>query len=267
MKKLSFLVIAFVAFAMTACNGCKEAPKTDEGKAEQKSFEQEQVEAKIKQEIDSLAGLIGNLKQFPFIQEGNKLALTQEEKQVKPDYLLSPSVAEEAQTLAEKYRILSALSVDRKIAELYEMPVEEYDKAITKLSADINDPSFKAIEKENALFETSSALYDSMKENGRINQFWQLASAALVEQLFVINKNSDKFLTAFDDNAANDATYRLILVLDALDRLTQYDPEVKPVAEALVPLKELNATTVKELKDQLATAKDKIDAARKALIK
>ena len=56
-------------------------------------------------------------------------------------------------------------------------------------------------------------------------------------------------------------------MLDALDRLTQYDPEVKPVAEALVPLKELNATSVKEFKDQLAKASDKIDAARKALIK
>lgn len=265
MKKLSFLAIAFVAFALVACTGNK-APKPEDV-TEQKSFEQEQVEAKIKQEIDSIAKELGQLKQLPFIQEGSDFQLTKEEKQVKPDYLLSPSVAEEAQTLAEKYRILSALNVDKKIAALYEMPVEEYDKAITKLSADIDDPSFKVLDNANSFFENTDSLYKSMNENGRINQFWQLASAALVEQLFVINKNADKFLSVFDDKAASDVTYRLVLVLDALDRLTQYDPEVKPVTEALAPLKVLNATTVNELKAQLAEAKDNIDAARKALIK
>lgn len=265
MKKLSFFAIAFVALAFAACTGSK-APKAEEA-TEQKSFEQEQVEAEIKMHMDSIATELGQLKQLPFVQEGTDLALTKEEKQVKPDYLLSPSVAEEAQTLAEKYRILSALSVDRKIAALYEMPVEEYDKAISKLSADIDDPSFKVIDNANSLFETSGALYDAMKENGRINQFWQLAASALVEQLYVINKNADKFLTVFDDKASSEVTYRLVLVLDAVKRLTGYDPEIKPVAEALAPLETLNATTLSELKTQLADAKDKIDAARKALIK
>ncbi|MBO4819906.1 MAG: hypothetical protein J5548_00360 [Prevotella sp.] len=265
MKKLTLLAIAFVAFALVACKGSKD-PKAEE-KTEPKSFEQEQVEAKIKQEVDSIAALVGKLKQFPFVQEGTKFELTKEEKQVQPDYLLDAAVAEQAQTLAEKYRILSALSVDKKIAALYDMPVDAYDKAIAKLSADIDDPSFKVIDQANSLFETTDTLYKTMEQNGRINQFWQLASAGLVEQLFVMNKNAEKFLTVFDDQAASDVTYRIVLVLDALDRLTQYDPEVKPVAEALVPLKELNATSVKEFKDQLAKASDKIDAARKALIK
>jgi len=147
------------------------------------------------------------------------------------------------------------------------MPTEDYDKAIAKLSADINDPSFKAVENANNLFETSTALYDKMNENGRINNFWQLASAALVEQLYVINQNSDKFLTAFDDKAAADVTYRIVLILDAVKKLTEYDPEIKPVADALASLETLNATTVDEMKKQLAEGKEKIDAARKAIIK
>ena len=265
MKKLSILAIAFVAFALASCTGSKD-PKAEE-KTEQKSFEQEQVEAKIKQEIDSIAQKLGGLKQLPFVQEGAKLELTAEEKQVKPDYLLEASVAENAQTLTEKYRILSALSVDKKIAALYEMPVEEYDKAMAKLTADIDDPSFKDIDVNKSLFENTDTLYKSMDKNGRINQFWQLAAAGLVEQLYVINKNTDKFLSVVDDKAAEDLTYHIVLVLDALGRLTQYDPEVKPVAEALEPLKVLNATSVKELKAQFAEAKDKIEAARKALVK
>jgi uncharacterized small protein (DUF1192 family) len=42
---------------------------------------------------------------------------------------------------------------------------------------------------------------------------------------------------------------------------------MKPVAEALAPLDVLNATSVQELKSQIADAQDKIAAARAALAK
>lgn len=186
---------------------------------------------------------------------------------MKPDYLLDANVAEDAATLTEKYRLLGALEIDRKIAALYEMPTEDYDKAITKLTADINDPSFKDLNENNPVSETTQALYDNMEKNGRINYFWQIAAASLIEQLYVINQNSDKFLTAFDDEAAANVTFRIVLIQDALNRLSEYDPEIKPVAEALTTLESLNATTVSELKSQLAEAKEKIAAARKAIIK
>lgn len=267
MKKLSLFAIAMAAVVFTACTGNKKNAQEQVAESE-KSFEQEQLEASIKLHIDSIAADLGKLKQLPFVQENNGgLTLTKEEKQVKPDYLLNPSVAEETTTLAEKYRIISALNVDKKIAALYEMPTDDFDKAISKLAADINDPSFKILDDANSVFETTSALYDSMSENGRINQFWQIASAALVEQLYIVNQNSDKFLSVFNDEAASNVTYRIILILDALDRLAGFDPELKPVAEALAPLKALNATNLDELKSQLAEAKDNIAAARKALVK
>ena len=267
MKKLSVLAIAFVAIAFAACGGKKNV-QNEEATDSLKSFEQTQIEASIKMHFDSIASELATLKQLPFLQEGNGgLALTKAEKQVKPDYLVAASVADEATTLAEKYRTLAALNVDKKIATLYEMPTEDYDKAVAKLVADINDPSFKAIEDAGTVYETSTALYDAMNENGRINYFWQLAAAAMVEQLYVVSQNSDKFLSVFNDEAADKVTYRIILILDALNRLSSYDPEIKPVAEALAPLEVLNATTVDELKGQIAEAKDKITAARKALVK
>lgn len=266
MKKLSILAIAFAAIAFAACGGKKNA-QAEAAADSLKSFEQQQIEASIKMHFDSIAAEIGKLKQLPFVQEGNGgIALTKEEKQVKPDYLLAASVADNATTLAEKYRILSALNVDQKIAALYEMPTEDYDKAIAKLAADINDPSFKAIDDANTLFETSTALYDAMNENGRINYFWQMASAALVEQLYLTNQNADKFLSAFDDDAAANVSFRIVLILDAVNRLSEYDSDIKPIAEAIAPLDVLNATTVAEFKTQLNEAKDKINAARKALI-
>ena len=267
MKKLSILAIAFAAIMFAACGGKKSA-QTEEAADSVKSFEQQQIEASIKMHMDSIASELGKLKSLPFLNEGKDgITLTKEEKQVKPDYLLAASVADEATTLTEKYRIMSALSVDKKIAALYEMPVEDYDKAINKLAADINDPSFKAIEDTNTIFETTTTLYDEMEKNGRINYFWQLAAAVLVEQLYVINQNADKFLTAFNDDAAANVTFRIVLVLDAVNRLAQYDPDIEPVAKAIAPLETLNATTVAEMKEQLAKAKDQISAARKTLMK
>ena len=268
MKKLTILAVAFTAIIFAACGGKKSANNAAEADS-LKSFEQQQIEASIKMHIDSIASEIGKLKQPAFVREdaNGTISLTKEEKQVKPNYLISPSVAEEATTLAEKYRILSALSVDKKIASLYEMPTEDYDKTITKLVADINDPSFKAIENAQTIFETTQTLYDEMEKNGRINYFWLLASAALVEELYIANQNADKFLSTFDDEAASNVTFRIILVLDAINRLAEYDPEIKPIADAVAPLEVLNATTVDEFKKQLAEAKDNIAAARSALVK
>jgi hypothetical protein len=268
MKKVSVFAIAFAVVLFAACGGNKSAQNT-EGTDSVKSFEQEQIEASIKMHFDSIASEVGKLKQFPFLQEGadGALKLTKAEKQVKPTFLLDPAVAENATTLAEKYRILSALDIDRRVAKLYEMPTEDYDKAVSKLAADISDPSFKDLDDNASVSETSQALYDAMEKNGRINYFWQLAAASLVEQLYIVNQNSDKFLSIFDDESASNVTFRIVLILDALDRLSEYDPEIKPVAEALAPLDVLNAMTLDEMKAQLAQAKDKIEAARAALIK
>jgi len=268
MNKLFYFAVALAAMAFTACGGNKGAKTTEETTDSLKSFEQEQVEASIKMHIDSLAASLGELKQLPIVQDGeNGIKLTDAEKQVKPDYLLNPSVAENATTLAEKYRMLSALSVDKRIAALYEMPTEDYDKAITKLAADINDPSFKEMEDASTIYETTQSLYNAMGENGRINYFWQLVATSLVEQLYIVSQNTEKFISAFDDDAASNITFRIVLLTDAVARLAEYDPEIAPVAKAIEPLVVLNAISVDQLKAQLAEAKEEITAARNNLVK
>jgi hypothetical protein len=268
MKKLSFLAVALTAMVFASCGGNKNANANEEAQ-EEKSFEQEQVEASIKMHLDSLAAEVGRLKQLPFVQNDGEgaLELTKEEKQVKPEYLANPANAENATTLAEKYRMLSILGVDKRIAALYEMPTDEYKAAINKLLADINDPSFKAIENAENIFETTEGLYNAMEENGRINFFWQLAAGSLVEELYIASQNTEKFLSVFDDDAASNVTFRIVLVTDAISRLAEYDEDIKPVAEAIEPLKVLNAISVDQLKSQLAEANEQIAAARAALVK
>ena len=265
MKKLSLIAAVFAAMAFAACGGNKSAQNTEE-KDSVKSFEQEQIEASIKMHFDSLASEIGKLKQMPVVSKDGQIALTSEEKQVKPDYLLDLVAAENAMTLSEKYRVLSAIEVDKEIAKLYDMPVDAYDQAIAKLAAEINDPSFKAIDDAANIYEASEALYDAMNANGRINYFWQIVATSLVEQLYITSQNTDKFIASFTDDAAANVTFRIILIQDALNRLTEYDSEVTPVAKAIEPLSVLNAITVDEFKAQLAEAKEKIVASRNALV-
>lgn len=267
MKKLSIFAVTLAAVAFAACTGNK-TQNEQEGTDSVKAFEQEQIEENIKVQIDSLAAEFGKLKSVPILKDQNgSVVLSDEEKQVKPDYLLSPSAAENAVTLAEKYRTLSALSLDKQIASAYDMPTDEYDEAIAKLSADINDPSFKVLDDVSSAFEASSKLYDAMEENGRINYFWQMSAAALVEQLYVTTQNTDKFISAFDDSTAESITFRIILLQDAIERLSAYDPDLKPISDAIEPLKVLNAITVDQLKSQLEEMKEQITASRQQLFK
>lgn len=267
MKKLSFYAVALAAMVFTACGGNKSAQTADEAQ-DVKSFEQEQIEELVKTDLDSLAAGIAKLKKLTIVQEGeNGIQLTDEEKQVKPDYLLDPASAEEAATLAEKYRMVSALSVDKQVAALYGMPIEDYENAIAKQIADINDPSFKAIDDVSTIHETGEALYAAMNENGRINYFWQMVATSLIEELYVMTQNTEKFITAFDDESASDITGRLVLLTDAVSRLAEYDIEMQPVAEAIKPLFVLNAISVDQLKAQLEEAKQQIAEARAILLK
>ena len=267
MKKLTIFAVAIAAIAFTACGG-KKGGQTTEVADSVKSFEQAQVEEKIKVELDSLAAEVGKMKSLPIVQtDDNGIKLTDQEKQVKPDYLIDPAAAEKATTLAEKYRMISALSVDKSIATIYDMPTEAYEAAVNKLVADINDPSFKEIDDASTIFETGQKLYDAMDKNGRINYFWQLVGASLVEEIYVLTQNTEKFITAFDDESASNITYRIILLSDAVNRLASYDSEFEPIANAIKALEPLNATTVAELKTQLTQTKEKIAEARASLIK
>ena len=83
----------------------------------------------------------------------------------------------------------------------------------------------------------------------------------------MLNQNTDKFITAFDDDAAANVTFRIILLQDAIERLSEYDTELIPVVQAIEPLKVLNAIDVAQLKEQLAQIKDEINDAREALVK
>ncbi len=269
MKKLSFLVVALAAMAFASCGGNKATQNAEEQADSVKTFEQEQIEENIKMQLDSIASELGKLKTLPIFTnaEDGTIALSEDEKLVKPDYLLDPAKANDAVTLSEKYRALAILNVDKYVAKSYGMPTDQYDEAIAKLAADINDPAFKAVQDEGPIAQNIQNFYDQELESGRLNYFWQVATSSIVEQLYIMTQNTDKFIGGFDDEAASKVTFRVICLQDAINRLTAYDSELVDVAEAIKPLGVLNALTVDELKAQLGELKDQIAESRAALVK
>ena len=94
-----------------------------------------------------------------------------------------------------------------------------------------------------------------------------MAAASLVEQLYIVNQNSDKFRSIFDDESASNVTFRIVLLTDAVKRLATYDPDLEPVAAAIEPMTKLNAISVDQLKSQLTEAKEDIVKSRTSLVK
>ncbi len=263
MKKLTFVVAAAAALVLASCGGKKAQP--DQAQKDSVSFEQSQIEEKIMVELDSIANIYTNLPAVEGVLSNGKIALSDDEIKAKPTYLMDVKTIDDLSLLSQKYRALGVLTVDAKVAELYKMDVDAYKAAVAKIATDVNDPSIKFSDKFTA--EDFKARYASAKENGRLNFFWETATAATVEQLYVISQNVDKFLPAFDDKSASDFTYHIALLKLSLDDLAEYDNNIKSLAEILAPLNEINAISVAQLKEQIAKVKPQIEAARAQILK
>ncbi len=272
MKKiLSFVCIAAVSFAMIACGGNKKAKQAAAAPEAQKSQAEIQQEEYIKMQIDSLAAEMLRLKPLDFVKTTNDgtIVLSDKEKQVKPDYLVSASAINDLQTLSQKYRAAALIYVDKEVAKLYEMTnlTSDYDKALTKLYLDINDPSLKEIFQTDNTAEAMNNFYATCKENGRLHFFWDVCAAAVVEHIYIASQNSEKFLAAFDDDSASELTLQIALLTIAIDDLAEINPEYKEISEALKPVGVINAISVEQFREQLAQVKSEVSVSRSTLLK
>lgn len=268
MKKFSILVaIAAVAVCMVSC-GNRKAQKQVATETEKSMVEQQQ-EAYIKMQLDSLAQQIVRLKPLDFVSSTSDgtIVLSEQEKQVKPDYLINPSAINDLQTLSQKYRAAALMYIDKAVANLYGMPVADYEAALTKLYIDINDPKLKDIFTYDNTADALKAFYESCKENGRLHFFWDVCAAAIVEHTFIASQNSEKFLASFNDDSASDFTLQIALLTIAMDDLAEINPEYKEINEALKPISVINAISVDQFRDQLAQVKDEVSASRGSLLK
>ncbi len=267
MKKITFVLIAASLLLVGACGN-----QQNKKKAETKATTADQyLKADLKIQLDSLVAELMKLKSGIITNsiENGKITLTEKEKKVKPNYLMPLEKAQEAATLSEKYRAVAIYMSDMAVAQMYDMPTDGYKQTITKLLADINSPVLTASFKDGESVNIDAALkdlYDECMKNSTMNLFWDIVVSSMVEQLYIVTQNTDKFITCFDDKSAADVTYRFVLVHNGITSLIPYHPEMKNLETILKPLEVINAMSVSELRDQLLELKGSISTSRGELL-
>lgn len=274
MKKLTVVILALALVMVPSCKNQNNKKVQKEAEKREISEKEQLLTEELKANLQNLAQSAKQLKSIAFIQkkEDGSFTLSEKDKLVKPDYLVEPSVVDDLVTLSQKYRCWTMLGVDKMVCELYDMPTTDYEAAITKLTADVNDP---AIDKFAGIDwnvdETVKAELDKFVEEeysaGRAPLMWDAVAASLVEQLYVVTRNIDLFMPLFDDQAAADFTYNFVTVHERILDLMEFYPEMENLNNALLPLYVINAITADQFKAQLTDLKGEIEVVRAFLLK
>lgn len=274
MKIYFILLITFSVISLTSCNSCQNNKKVEDTKANT-SIEEQYLSADLKIKIDSLVAEFSRMNAIPVFldAQSGELTVTAKEKKVKPTYLLSIKESKKLTLTSQKYRALAMYRIDMGIANMYGMPLEDYKQVIARLLVDVDNVALAAdinhkVESNPEEFKAYiSDVYERELEKGTIDNFWNLATGGIVEQIYVISQNIEKFIVCFDDKTASEVSYRLILVHEGINNLIEYHPELKELQTIIEPLKKLNAINLEQLKSQLYELKGEIQVVRDNLLK
>ena len=273
MKKFITVILALTIILLPSCK--------NQGKKADKDLSKDQTEVSQAEKLAvedlkiNLANLLESVKKMntvPFVSGKNgSVVLSDKEKMVKPEYLADPAYINGLATLTQKYRAAAILTIDRIIADLYEMPVAGFDEGLAKLNIDINDPALKefsdGLKANKNAGEIVSQFCDKEYNAGRANLFWEAVAASLVEQVYVCSQNVDKFMPMFTDESAAEVTYNFVCVQEGIKSLFDFYPEMQSLNSILEPLYVINAISVDQLRSQLLELKGEIEVVRSILMK
>ena len=229
MKKYYLLIaLAMVAGMTVSCKNNKKAEEATE----------EVVEAaKLVLTDDVLATLDEIAK--PMLESSGGVtpesiiasALTEEEKLIRPDYLLEASQANELVTKSQKLNALAILYVERPIRIAYGMPTEETDEVIARFVAEVNDPVSFDDQVNLTPAEKTKKAYEFYKENGDVTDFWQYLYAIQVELNYLISNNPDAFFRNITNEQYDLFTSRYRSSRSAVRVLAEYDEDLASILE------------------------------------
>jgi len=198
--------------------------------------------------------------------------LTEEEKMVKPDYLLEPSIASTLVTKSQKVNALAIFLTDVSVRKIYDMPLDETKEVIAKLAIELNHPfipDYEMLESEIIKKE-----YETCRERGDLAYFWQFQNAIVAEVGYVIAQNPELFFRKITEEQNQAFVKRTIEKNMAMRELAKYDEEMAGVLEIynntkLVSSDEEKAIvydSIESSKQYFIANKDKFIAKRNALL-
>ncbi len=269
MKKLTIFLTAAAMVALISCNGGSKTETVVDTAAVQ------QITTEIQSQVDSLAKDFGNqtMAHYGAIIKGD-VKLSDKEKMVKPEYFVSPKTADVTATLIQKYRLLGVMSVDYNMAKMYNNDVTDYENAMLKIIYDLCDPAIsnfrENLKSENSVDEIPQhigELYQDEVKNNRLVFFWEYNGAVTIEATYILAHNTDQMISSFNDEDVAKLTKRFSILIDCVNRLVPYMPEMTSLQKSLAPLSNFNATNVVQLKTQLFEQKEQIEKSRTELLR
>jgi len=224
---LTLVAILAICSAMTmSCKNTKTTQPTPEEIQQQKQALADSVLA----DIDAAAEQLFDASSKSF--RLSSIELTDEEKMIKPDYLLDPSVAGTLVTKSQKVNALVFYSVEQIIRKLYDMPCDEVKEVIAKLAAEVNFPTdIEFVTGEAPVSEKMRTLYEACKESGDPGLFWKFEYAFCQELNFLIVNNPDLFFKFISEEQWQAYVIRKQSRRAALNELALYDEELAQFKE------------------------------------
>lgn len=230
MKRTSILIALslLVAVSMVSCKNGKKAQPS-----------QEQIEEQKVMLADSVLDIIDELADA-YIQVSGQanisslMLITEEQKSVKPAFLLDPS---EAATLISRDQKMNALAVyllEYFVRIVYDMPLEETEQAIAHLAVEVNYP----IELDDLLAKgaPSDKIYNEYiisKERGEIEYFWKFQNAIVSEFYYLIAQNPELYLSNVSEETLQAFAAKLDSFKQACLILAEYDDEMKLICDSM----------------------------------
>jgi len=270
-RTVQFLALVAICSAMIiSCKSNKQSEPTPEEIKAQKVALADSVLAQIDAFADEYMLASDNAFRIANFE------LTEEEKMVKPDYLLDPSFASTLVTKSQKVNALGIFALDIAVRKIYDIPLEETKEVIAKLAAEINHPMDVNVNTnlEMPLSEKIKKEYENCKARGELTYFWQFQNAILVETAYVIVQNPELFFSKISEEQWQAFNKRTNENNYAMRKLAKYDQEMSAVLELFNRYRAVSSdeekakidVSVESTKQYWSANKDKFINQRNALL-
>ncbi|MDO4496214.1 MAG: hypothetical protein Q4B58_00045 [Bacteroidales bacterium] len=256
-----FVAAATVLMLLSSCN----TKKTDKP-----VIEVEKLEEEVACQVDSLAGLLCEItekKEIKKLFHNPDHFLTDAEKLVKPDYLLSADDIKDLVSLSQKYRAWGMMIVDSRVRNLYDVnELGDMNRIFETMKNDLFIKNIQELKQEDnatALsVKTFQDFYDLMKENNRMDYFYEATTSMGIEVLYVVSNNPNLYMKHIDDETAAAISRHFELSVEGLKALRSQSSSAAAMFKIIDPLIGLKASNAEEMKKALVQAKINIALAR-----
>jgi len=227
--KRTLTLISFVAICCAMMVSCKNS-KTTEPTAEEVQAQKQALADSVLAKIDEIAEQYWNAQaESPIFAT---MKLTDEEKLVKPDYLLDPSVANTLVTKSQKINALAIYVTDIAVCKAYDMPYEGLREAAIKLATELDVPFDMEITTSNEpISEKIKATYKACKERGELSLFWQFEYGVVAEFSFILSQNPELLLSKITEEEWQAFNRVKKARVAAIEELAKYDEEMALLCE------------------------------------